>query len=80
MNVSVKSEKVPGGVPSSNWYHRYNQFPIPALEEASRRNEYTITDRGTYLTLKSQNRCLVDRIKVYKSGVDEKELVNPGHV
>lgn len=63
----------------SNWYHQYPQFPLQALNAASLLNEYTLTDRGTWLSSPSQ---VTDALNIYKRGDDassdpEGLLLNP---
>lgn len=61
----------------STWYHEYVDYPIGALKTAIKEGEYTITDRGTYLTLENQEPGITDSIKIYKSGEQIPELLNP---
>lgn len=72
--------QVPWAPAYSRWYHQYIAYPLQALEAAIRLKEFTITDRGTYLTLQSQNKALTDLTTVYKSGEDDPDLLNPGHL
>ena len=71
---------MPWATPASSWYHESPQFPIGALTEASQKQEYTLTDRGTLLTLQSQNATAAKDIQVYKAGADtdpNDPLLNP---
>lgn len=43
--------QVPWATAYSTWYHQYIAFPIQALTAAIILQEYTITDRGTILSL-----------------------------
>jgi hypothetical protein len=43
--------QVPWAEPASDWYHIFPSFPMQALEEAGRKGEYTLTDRGTWFSL-----------------------------
>lgn len=43
--------QTPWSYPYSNWYHRYVDFPFAALRAAAQLGEYTITDRGTWLSV-----------------------------
>ncbi|KAJ5652600.1 hypothetical protein N7507_010026 [Penicillium longicatenatum] len=72
--------QTPWANPASKWYHQYSMYPVQALEAAIRLREYTITDRGTHLTLRSQQENLMDEMAIYKSGVNDKKLLNEGHV
>ncbi|KAJ5809465.1 uncharacterized protein N7503_001683 [Penicillium pulvis] len=47
---------------------------------AIRLGEFTITDRGTYLTLIGQQKPLKGQTKVYKTGESEVKLLSPGHL
>ncbi|KAJ1306105.1 hypothetical protein OPQ81_010816 [Rhizoctonia solani] len=42
--------QVPWGLAYSKWYHQYTMYPIDALKAAALLGEYTITDRGTWLS------------------------------
>lgn len=58
----------------------YPQFPLQALRAASLLGEYTLSDRGTFLTLKSQSANLTNALVLYKRGedTDPKDLLlNP---
>lgn len=46
----------PWAHPYSNWYHRYVEFPLTALKAACVLGEYTITDRGTWLSVEEEIR------------------------
>ncbi|KXN81960.1 hypothetical protein AN958_03368 [Leucoagaricus sp. SymC.cos] len=61
------------------WYHQFPPFPIQALEAASLLCEYTLTDKGTWLSSTAEVRS---RLKVYKAGSDDQSdiLLMPGHV
>lgn len=53
---------------------------MEALKEASLRNEYTLTDRGTWL---SSPKSVTDSLEIFKEGgdVDPKDyLLNPAHL
>ena len=41
---------VPWALAYSPWYHQYPRFPLQALAAASALSEYTVTDRGTWLS------------------------------
>lgn len=55
-------------------------YPIQALKAAIILGEYTITDRGTYLTLQNQEESITDGIDIYKSGENIPELLNPADI
>ncbi|KDQ16286.1 hypothetical protein BOTBODRAFT_107157 [Botryobasidium botryosum FD-172 SS1] len=67
----------------SKWYHQYPQYPVPSLKAASLLKEYTLTDRGTYLTVQAEDKSITDNVKVYKRGGDtdpNDPLLNPATV
>ncbi|KAL4890991.1 hypothetical protein BDV59DRAFT_203981 [Aspergillus ambiguus] len=72
--------QVPWATAYSKWYHQYIDYPVQALSAASLLKEYTITDRGTYLTLADQNKTLTENIVIYKRGEDVPELLNPADI
>lgn len=63
----------------STWYHQFVAFPIQALTAAISLKEYTLTDRGTYLSLPSN---LTSRVEIFKAATDEEDdpLLNPAHL
>ncbi|KAH6608203.1 extracellular tungstate binding [Trichoderma cornu-damae] len=71
--------QVPWANAYSTWYHQYIAFPIPALTAAILLEEYTITDRGTILSLDAKLR---DQTVIYKAGTDNPDdpLLNPAHL
>jgi len=71
--------QVPWGLDYSKWYHQYPRFPLQALEAASVLSEYTITDRGTWLSSPTN---VTDALTIYKAGTDDATdlLLNPAHV
>ncbi|KAJ4244213.1 hypothetical protein NW762_014595 [Fusarium torreyae] len=70
--------QVPWATAYSTWYHQYIAFPIQALTAAIVLNEYTITDRGTILSLDAELR---NQTVIYKAGSDKADdlLLNPAH-
>ncbi|GAA5852190.1 hypothetical protein JCM8547_006694 [Rhodosporidiobolus lusitaniae] len=75
--------QVPWALATAKWYHVYPQFPLQALTAASLLGEYTLSDRGTYLTLQAQNKDLTDNLVLYKAGGDDDPsdlLLNPAAV
>lgn len=70
-------------IDSSIWYHTYVAFPRQALEAAAALGEYTLVDRGTWLSMRSLPH-IRDKIVLYKEGkIDWPELeLSPsgGHV
>ncbi|TGZ81125.1 hypothetical protein EX30DRAFT_364142 [Ascodesmis nigricans] len=69
--------QVPWATAYSTWYHQYIGFPNAALKSAILLNEYTLTDRGTYLSLPAE---LQNQTVIYKAGGDEDPedpLLNP---
>lgn len=71
--------QVPWALVYSKWYHQYPRFPLEALEAASLLSEYTLTDRGTWL---SSPRSVTSQLKIFKAGTDDANdpLLNPAHV
>jgi ABC-type tungstate transport system permease subunit len=71
--------QAPWATPYSTWYHQYIAFPIQALTAAILLQEYTITDRGTYLSLPSN---LTSQTVIYKASTDNATdlLLNPAHL
>ena len=59
-------------------YHQYIAFPIQALTAAVLLNEYTITDRGTFLSI---DPSLQNQTTIYKAATDSATdpLLNPAH-
>jgi len=75
--------QVPWAYPYSKWYHQYPQYPNAALIASSLLSEYTLTDRGTYLTLQSQSPDITDASYLYLRGEDrdpQDALLNPASV
>ncbi|KAK1223620.1 hypothetical protein PQX77_013517 [Marasmius sp. AFHP31] len=72
----IKIGQVPWAYAYSTWYHQYARFPLQALEAASLLAEYTLTDRGTWL---STTPLVRDNLVVYKGAEGEGEdvLLNP---
>ncbi|KAI9042677.1 uncharacterized protein KD926_005283 [Aspergillus affinis] len=70
---------VPWATTYSKWYHQYMDYPIQVLKAAINLGEYTVTDRGTYMTLQNEEN-ITDSIHIYKSGEDIPELLNPADI
>jgi len=70
---------VPWATAYSTWYHQYISFPIQALTAAILLDEYTISDRGTLLSLDPE---LANQTTVYKMATDDAhdDLLNPAHL
>ncbi|KAG6819114.1 hypothetical protein H0H93_015359, partial [Arthromyces matolae] len=70
---------VPWAYAYSTWYHQYPRFPLQAIQAASLLSEYTLTDRGTWLSSPSS---VTDSLVIYKAGSDNASdpLLNPAHV
>jgi ABC-type tungstate transport system permease subunit len=70
---------VPWATAYSTWYHQYIVFPLQALTAAILLQEYTLTDRGTFLSLPSN---LTSQAVIYKAATDEADdpLLNPAHL
>ncbi|KAN0067877.1 putative extracellular tungstate binding protein [Elaphomyces granulatus] len=71
--------QVPWATAYSTWYHQYIAFPIQALTAAVLLREYTITDRGTFLSI---DPSLENQTTIYKAGTDNADdlLLNPAHL
>ncbi|KAK5997789.1 putative ABC transporter anion-binding protein [Cladobotryum mycophilum] len=71
--------QTPWATAYSTWYHQYIAFPIQALTAAIILEEYTITDRGTILSLDAD---LANKTVIYKAGSDNATdpLLNPAHL
>lgn len=71
--------QVPWATKYSPWYHQYVAYPIQALSAAIKLENYTITDRGTYLSIE-QNAA--SRAVIFKASTDEPSdpLLNPAHI
>jgi ABC-type tungstate transport system permease subunit len=71
--------QVPWALPYSTWYHQFPAFPIQALTTAIVLKEYTLTDRGTYLSLPAN---VTGGMAIYKASTDDEDdpLLNPAHL
>ena len=74
--------QVPWALPYSTWYHQFPAFPIQALKTASLLKEYTLTDRGTFLSLQQLQPNLAAALEQFKVGTDDEKdpLLLPGHL
>jgi ABC-type tungstate transport system permease subunit len=74
--------QVPWALPYSTWYHQFPAFPIQALSTASLLKEYTLTDRGTFLSLQFSQPNLTAALEMFKVGEDDAgdPLLLPGHL
>lgn len=75
----IEIGQVPWATKYSTWYHQYIAYPIQALTAAISLEEYTITDRGTFLSI---DKDLQKKTVIYKAATDEPEdpLLNPAHM
>jgi ABC-type tungstate transport system permease subunit len=75
----LQTRQVPWATAYTTWYHQYIAFPIQALTAAILLQEYTITDRGTILSLDAKLR---NQTVIYKAGSDNAQdpLLNPAHL
>ncbi|TGO31802.1 hypothetical protein BHYA_0406g00050 [Botrytis hyacinthi] len=71
--------QTPWAHPYSSWYHRYIEFPFAALRAACALGEYTLTDKGTWLSIEEEIR---DKMSVFKASTDAPDdpLLNPAHI
>ncbi|KAL0947665.1 hypothetical protein HGRIS_013753 [Hohenbuehelia grisea] len=83
----IKIGQVPWALAYSSWYHQYPRFPLQALAAASQLAEYTLTDRGTWLSSPSSVTAETS-LRIYAKGSSEptpegsgesdaKSLLNP---
>ncbi|KIK97385.1 hypothetical protein PAXRUDRAFT_31812 [Paxillus rubicundulus Ve08.2h10] len=75
-----KIGQVPWALAYSKWYHQYPRFPLQALKAASVLNEYTLTDRGIWLSSAQE---VTSVLKIFAQGGDVNPndlLLNPAHV
>ncbi|KAF5372372.1 hypothetical protein D9615_009284 [Tricholomella constricta] len=79
ITIGQSHQKVPWALAYSKWYHQYPRFPLQALEAASLLSEYTLTDRGTWLSSPSN---ITSKLDIFKAGSDDPRdpLLNPAHV
>ena len=70
---------MPWATAYSTWYHQYITFPLQALTAAIKLDEYTLTDRGTFLSLPAN---LTSQTTIFKASTDEADdpLLNPAHL
>ncbi|PBK70271.1 hypothetical protein ARMSODRAFT_132431 [Armillaria solidipes] len=61
----IEIGQVPWALAYSSWYHQYPRFPIQALSAASLLAEYTLTDRGTWL---SSTQSVTDTLLIFAQG------------
>ncbi|KAL0570311.1 hypothetical protein V5O48_011649 [Marasmius crinis-equi] len=59
----IRIGQVPWAYTYSTWYHQYPRFPLQALDAAASLSEYTLTDRGTWL---SSPASVTDKLAIYK--------------
>lgn len=78
--------QVPWAIPYSTWYHAYIDFPIQALKAAASLGEYTLTDRGTWITVyPDDSQAPLQMFLEGKDGNDDRKedqadlLLNPCH-
>ena len=71
--------QVPWALAYSTWYHQYVAYPIQALTAAILLQEYTLTDRGTILSLDPK---IAENTVIYKAAEDNEKdpLLNPAHL
>ena len=68
---------MPWANPTATWYHEYINYPIQALTAAAELQEYTLTDRGTILSV---DQAVSKAVTVYKAATDsENDVSAPGH-
>lgn len=52
--IWARCGQTPWSYPYSYWYHRLTVFPFQSLEMAAKLEEYTLTDRGTWLGVEAE--------------------------
>ncbi|KAK7062718.1 hypothetical protein VNI00_000206 [Paramarasmius palmivorus] len=74
--IFIQIGQVPWAYAYSTWYHQYPRFPLQALQAASVLDEYTITDKGTWLSSPSD---VTGSLDIFKAATDDLNdvLVNP---
>jgi ABC-type tungstate transport system permease subunit len=79
LQALTKCNQVPWATPYSTWYHQYIAFPVQALTTAIQLKEYTLTDRGTILSLPPD---VAKQTTIYKASSDDLDdiLLNPAHL
>ncbi|THH27183.1 hypothetical protein EUX98_g7010 [Antrodiella citrinella] len=60
--------QVPWALAYSSWYHQYPMFPAQALQAASALSEYTLSDRGSWLSSPDE---VTKAMTVFKQGSDD---------
>ncbi|KAJ8069750.1 hypothetical protein OCU04_000174 [Sclerotinia nivalis] len=71
--------QTPWAHPYSSWYHRYVEFPFAALRAACALGEYTLTDKGTWLSIEEDIREKMSVFKAITDALDD-PLLNPAHI
>jgi ABC-type tungstate transport system permease subunit len=71
--------QVPWAIPYSTWYHAYIDFPLQALETAALLGEYTLTDRGTWLSVSDKVRAALTMFLEGRDDDPRDLLLNPCH-
>lgn len=71
--------QTPWAHPYSSWYHRYVEFPFAALKAACVLGEYTLTDKGTWLSIDGEIR---EKMSIFKASTDalDDPLLNSAHI
>ncbi|KAK0473725.1 hypothetical protein IW261DRAFT_674593 [Armillaria novae-zelandiae] len=70
----IEIGQVPWALTYSSWYHQYPRFPIQALSAASLLEEYTLTDRGTWL---SSLQSVTDNLHIFAQGTSASAICAP---
>jgi ABC-type tungstate transport system permease subunit len=70
---------VPWAYAYSTWYHQYPQYPREALRAAAALQEYTLIDKGAFL---SADVSVQEAVQVFIMGTDDAcdKLLNPARV
>ena len=77
--LPLTDQQTPWANPTSTWYHEYIAYPIQALTAAAYLKEYTLTDRGTLLSLDADIANLTSVLKAAED-VESDPLLNPAHL
>ncbi|KAF8550851.1 hypothetical protein OG21DRAFT_1499527 [Imleria badia] len=72
--------QVPWALAYSKWYHQYPRFPLQALRAASVLSEYTLTDKGTWLSSTNEVRSALSTFAEGGDTDPNDPLLNPAHV
>ncbi|KAJ3041309.1 hypothetical protein HDV00_009581 [Rhizophlyctis rosea] len=70
----IAAGQVPWAIPQATWYHEYPVYPIDAITAAATLGEYTITDRGTWLSVPTD---VISKLTLFNRGQDDPNQDTP---